>query len=120
MQTSDMQAALACNKYASTFPAMQQTPVLSSTGAQGDWGILNIAWCSQSYELFTGLLSEPGITALIHQPLVTRGSDELNIIMENSEEIYSVSPSSSELLLLAQDIVLNTALFDLRSIIYCS
>lgn len=66
---------------------MQQTPVLSNTGAQGDWGIWNIAWCSQNYELFTGLLSKPEITVLIQQILVTRGSDELKIIMENSEQI---------------------------------
>lgn len=99
LQTSGVQSTLACNKYASTFPAMQQTPLLSNTGVHGDWGILNIACCLQNYELFTGLLSKPEITILIQQILVTRGSDELNIIMENSEHIYTISPSSSVFLL---------------------
>lgn len=90
---------------------MQQTPVFSNTGAQGDWGILNIAWCSQNYKLFTGLLSKPEITALVQQIFVPRGSDELSIIMENSEHIYPMSPSSLELLLLAP----NTALFYIKS-----
>lgn len=71
MHTSGMQAALVYMKYASTFPAMQQTLVLSNRGAQDDWGILNIVWCAQSYKFFADVVSAPKTTALMQQNLVT-------------------------------------------------
>jgi len=66
-----MQAAIVYIKYASTFPAVQQIPDLSDTGAECVWEIVNIIWCSQSYKFLTGLVSTPKTTALMQQNLVT-------------------------------------------------